>query len=45
MGQAIANVKGDVHAGFGRSSGEAFGIAEQQIGRAYLHEQRWEPGQ
>jgi hypothetical protein len=36
VGQAIGDVQGDVHAGFRRGSGEALGIAEQQIGCSYV---------
>ena len=45
MGQALADLQGDVDPGFGGCCGQAFGIAEQQVGRAYLHKQRREPGQ
>ena len=43
MGQALADLQGDVDPGFGCCCGQAFGIAEQQVGRAYLDEQRREP--
>ena len=43
--QALADLQGDVDPGFGCCSGQAFGIAEQQLGRACLHQQRREPGQ
>src|ERR1700761_4329046 len=43
VGQALANLQGDVDAGFGCCCGQAFGIAEQQVGRAYLYKQRREP--
>jgi hypothetical protein len=37
VGQALADLKGDVHSGFGRCRGQALGIAEQQVGRACQH--------
>ena len=43
--QALADLKGDVDPGFGCRRGQAFGVAEQQVGRADLNEQRREPGQ
>ena len=43
VGQALANLQDDVNPGFGCRCGKAFGIAEQQVGRAYLHKQRREP--
>ena len=45
MGQALANLEGDVDPSFDRLSGQPFGIAEQQVCRAHLHEQRRKPGQ
>ena len=44
VGQALADFQGDVDSGFGCCRGQAFGIAEQQVGRAYLEKQRREPG-
>ena len=44
VGQALAGFQDDVDSGFGRRCGQAFGIAEQQVGRAYLYKQRREPG-
>ena len=43
--QALADLQGDVDPGFGCCSGQAFGIAEQQLGRACLDQQRRKPGQ
>lgn len=43
--QALADLQGDVAPGFGCCGGQAFGIAEQQPGRAHLYRQRREPGQ
>jgi hypothetical protein len=40
-----ADLQGDVDPGFCCCRGQAFGIAKQQVGRAYLHKQRREPGQ
>jgi len=45
MGQALADLQDDVDPGFGCCCGQAFGIAEQQVGRADLDKQRREPGQ
>jgi hypothetical protein len=45
VGQALADLQGEVDPGFGGGGGQAFGIAEQQVGRAYLYKQRREPGQ
>jgi hypothetical protein len=45
VGQAFTDLKGDVDPGFCCCRGQALGIAEQQVGRAYLNEQRREPGQ
>src|ERR1700678_3742260 len=45
VGQALADLQGDVDPGFGRGRGQPFGIAEQQVGRTYLDQQRREPGQ
>jgi hypothetical protein len=45
VGQALADLQGDVDSGFGCCCGQAFGIAEQQVGRAYLDQQWREPGQ
>ena len=45
VGQALADLQGDVDPGLGCCCGQAFGIAEQQVGRAYLYQQRREPGQ
>src|SRR5256714_14910225 len=36
VGQAVADVQGDVNSGLGCRSGQAFGIAEQQIGGGCL---------
>ena len=43
--QALAGLQGDVDPGFGCCCGQALGVAEQQVGRAYLYKQRREPGQ
>jgi hypothetical protein len=40
VGQALADLQGDVDPGFGGRGGQAFGIAEQQVGRADLNQQR-----
>jgi hypothetical protein len=45
VGQAFADLQGDVDPGLGCCCGQAFGIAEQQVGRTYLDKQRREPGQ
>src|SRR6266516_5422904 len=45
VGQVLADLQGDLDPGFGCCSGQAFGIAEQQLGRACLHQQWREPGQ
>jgi hypothetical protein len=45
VGQALADLQGDVDPGCGYCCGQAFGIAEQQVSRAYLRKQRREPGQ
>jgi hypothetical protein len=45
VGQALADLQGDVDPGFGRCGGQAFGVTEQQVGRAYLDKQGREPGQ
>jgi EmrB/QacA subfamily drug resistance transporter len=45
VGQALADLQGDVAPGFGCCCGQAFGITEQQVGRADLDQQRREPGQ
>src|ERR1035437_2954866 len=44
VGQVLADLQGDVDPGLGCCCGQAFGIAEQQVGRAYLDKQRREPG-
>ena len=44
MRQALAEFQGNVDAGSGGRGGQAFGIAEQQVGRAYLDKQRRKPG-
>ena len=43
VGQAFADLQGDVDSGLGCCGGQAFGIAEQQVGRADLDKQRREP--
>jgi len=43
--QALANLQGDVDPGFGCRAGQTLGVAEQQLGRACLHQQRREAGQ
>ena len=43
VGQALADLQGNVDPGLGCCCGQAFGIAEQQVGRAYLDQQRREP--
>jgi hypothetical protein len=45
VGQALTDLHGDVDPGFGCRGGQAFGIAEQQVGRAGLDKQRRKPGQ
>jgi hypothetical protein len=40
VGQARADLQGDVDPGFGGRRGQALGIAEQQVGRADLDKQR-----
>jgi hypothetical protein len=45
VGQALADLQGDIAPGFGCFCGEAFGITQQQVGRSYLDKQRREPGQ
>jgi hypothetical protein len=45
VGQAFADLQGDVDPGLRCCCGQAFGIAEQQVGRTYLDKQRREPGQ
>ena len=45
MRQALADLQDYVDPGFGGCRGQAFGIAEQQVGRADLDKQRREPGQ
>jgi hypothetical protein len=45
VGQALPDLQGNVDPRLGCCRGQAFGIAEQQVGRAYLDEQRREPGQ
>jgi hypothetical protein len=45
VGQTLADLQGDVDPGFGCCRGQAFGIAEQQVGRADLDKQRREPRQ
>ena len=44
VGQALADLQGDVDPGLGCCCGQAFGIAEQQVGRADLDEQRRDVG-
>jgi hypothetical protein len=44
VGQAVTDLQGDVDPGVGCRRGQAFGIAEQQVGRAYLDKQRRQPG-
>jgi hypothetical protein len=43
VGQALADLQGDIDPGFGCCSGEALGIAKQQVGRSYLDKQQ-QPG-
>jgi hypothetical protein len=45
VGQALADLQYDVDPGVGCCRRQAFGIAEQQVGRAHLDKQRREPGQ
>jgi GrpB-like predicted nucleotidyltransferase (UPF0157 family) len=45
VGQALADLQGDVASGLGHRRGQPLGIAEQQVGRADLDQQRREPGQ
>jgi EmrB/QacA subfamily drug resistance transporter len=45
VGQALADLQGDVDPGFGCCCGQAFGITEQQVGRADLDQQGRESGQ
>ena len=44
VGQALADLQGDLDPGLGCGRGQAFGITEQQVGRADLDKQRREPG-
>ena len=45
VGQALADLQGDVDPGLGCCGGQAFGTTQQQVGRADLDEERREPGQ
>ena len=44
VGQALADLQGDVDPGVGCFGGQALGITEQQVGRADLDEQRRDVG-
>ena len=45
VGQAVADLHGDVDPGLCCSRGQTFRVAEQQFCRAHLHQQRRQPGQ
>src|SRR5579859_5653795 len=44
VGQAVAHLQVDIDPGSGGRLGQAFGIAEKQVRRSHLHEQRRETG-
>jgi GrpB-like predicted nucleotidyltransferase (UPF0157 family) len=45
VGQPLADLQGDVDPGVGGGRGQPLRIAEQQVGRAHLDQQRRQPGQ